>query len=58
MVGLFDLVALPEADGRQIIHLESSDPVRDVADLSKWMLEHFEVHVGRHSIYLLEKRLE
>ncbi len=55
MPSLFDLVGLPEADGRQIVHLESDDPVRDIADLSKWILDHYEVHTGSHSIYLLEK---
>ena len=55
MLGLFDLVALPEADGRQIIHLESEDPVRDIADLSQALLDQYEVYTGSHTIWLREK---
>lgn len=54
-LGIFDLVALPEADGRQIMHLESDDPERDIADLSQALLDRYEVHVGSHTIWLLEK---
>lgn len=55
MCGLFDLVSISEIDGRQIMHLESEDPARDIAELSQWLLDHYEVIVGKHSIYLLEK---
>ena len=52
---IFDLVALPVADGRQVIHLERDDPARDIAELSAWMRERYEAHCGEHSVFLLEK---
>lgn len=50
----FKDIGLCEAEGQSLIHLQSDDVAKDVAEL-EYILTRYEVIPADHSVWLLEK---